>query len=166
MTTPQPAPAKRNETPELLPCPFCGGDYIPDHPKMRQVAPMTSKPCLEELTDNRGWRVCCYGCGVQTWNNLKATRPEAVAIWNTRHAPPVPVAPARAGDDARLDKLEERLVELAFFLQIERETAHEEEDTESEAFFVRSEKILHDLLDAAMRTTATGAARRGRGRGK
>ena len=46
--------------------------------------PFTSEPNLEELTDNHGWRVSCYGCGVGTWNNLKYTKEEAIAAWNTR----------------------------------------------------------------------------------
>lgn len=73
-------------TGSLLPCPFCGGNHIPEHPKMAEWWPMTSQPCLEELAEpyEGSWRVCCYGCGVQTWNNLKYTREQAIAAWNTR----------------------------------------------------------------------------------
>ena len=67
----------------LLACPFCGGQFIPEHPKMAEMSPYTSQPKLEELTDG-GWRVCCYGCGVQTWDNMKYTREQAIAAWNTR----------------------------------------------------------------------------------
>lgn len=69
--------------PELLPCPFCGGAWLPDHPKMKRSAPCTSTPKLEELSEG-GYRVCCYGCGVQTWNNLRYTAAEAAAAWNRR----------------------------------------------------------------------------------
>lgn len=70
----------------LLPCPFCAGQYIPAHPKMMLQAPATSAPVLEELSEDysRGWRVSCYGCGVGTWNNLRYTREQAIAAWNTR----------------------------------------------------------------------------------
>lgn len=70
----------------LLPCPFCGGKHIPEHPNMARRWPCTSQPCLEELAEpyEGGWRVCCYGCGVQTWNNLRYTREQAIAAWNTR----------------------------------------------------------------------------------
>lgn len=68
----------------LLPCPFCGGGFFRKHPKMRESFPFTSEPKLEELTDNRGWRVSCYGCGVQTWDHLKYSRQDAVLAWNTR----------------------------------------------------------------------------------
>ena len=50
---------------------------------MAEMMPYTSAPKLEELTEG-GWRVCCYGCGVQTWNNMKYTREQAIAAWNTR----------------------------------------------------------------------------------
>jgi hypothetical protein len=69
--------------PPLLACPFCGGQHIPEHPKMKEQWPCTSQPKLEELTEG-GWRVTCYGCGVGTWNNLKYTKEQAVAAWNTR----------------------------------------------------------------------------------
>lgn len=68
---------------EPLPCPFCGGQFHPEHPNMKDVGRFTSVPKLEELTEG-GWRVCCYGCGVQTWDNLQYTREQAVAAWNTR----------------------------------------------------------------------------------
>lgn len=68
---------------DLLPCPFCGGQWIPNHPKMADTAPYTSTPKLEELTGG-GWRVSCYGCGVGTWNNLKYTKEQAIMAWNTR----------------------------------------------------------------------------------
>ena len=69
--------------PNLLPCPFCGGQFIPQHPKMAPMWKSTSCPKLEELTAG-GWRVCCYGCGVQTWDNLRYTKEQAIAAWNTR----------------------------------------------------------------------------------
>lgn len=77
-TRPKGSPAS-----DLFACPFCGGTYISDHPKMMQSQQFTSVPMLEELAEG-GWRVCCYGCGVQTWNNLGYTKEQAIAAWNTR----------------------------------------------------------------------------------
>ena len=80
-------PAKIVTQVPLLPCPFCGGRFIPEHPKMAGLLSYTSQPKLEELFA-AGWRVCCYGCGVQTWDNLGYTKEQAVAAWNTRaHTP-------------------------------------------------------------------------------
>jgi len=70
-----------NET--LLPCPFCRGKLVPGHPKMSRRAKYESVPVLEELVDG-GFRVCCYGCGVQTWDELHYTREDAISAWNTR----------------------------------------------------------------------------------
>lgn len=67
----------------LLACPFCGGQWIPEHPKMHGLMPYTSAPKLEELMEG-GWGVTCYGCGVGTWDKLKYTKEQAVAAWNTR----------------------------------------------------------------------------------
>lgn len=81
---------------ELRACPFCAGAYVPAHPKMCQQRPSTSAPNLEELTEGRGWRVSCYGCGVGTWPNLKYTREQAIAAWNTRDGL-TPAEPQTAG---------------------------------------------------------------------
>jgi hypothetical protein len=72
---------------ELLPCPFCDGKHLATHPKMVNMWPSISRPALEQLTEEfkGGWRVCCYGCGVSTWNNLRYSREEAVVAWNTRN---------------------------------------------------------------------------------
>lgn len=77
---------------DLKPCPFCGGGDLPaDHTKARQMGSprMRSWPVLEELSEEvgGGWRVCCYGCGVQTWNALHPTAEAAVAAWNLRREP-------------------------------------------------------------------------------
>jgi hypothetical protein len=69
--------------PGLLDCPFCAGQFVPGHPKMVGQAPYTSRPKLEELTTG-GWRVTCYGCGVQTWDNMNYTKEQAAEAWNTR----------------------------------------------------------------------------------
>lgn len=70
----------------LLQCPFCGGRQYNDHGD--QVS--HSWPKLEETVDSAGewdgWRVVCYGCGVQTWNGKHATRAAAIAHWNTRRS--------------------------------------------------------------------------------
>jgi len=68
------------QTPDdLLPCPFCAG--LPN-PKWSG----TSAPCLEQLSleVGGGWRVVCYGCGVQTWNGLHQHKDQAIKHWNTR----------------------------------------------------------------------------------
>lgn len=80
---------------DLFACPFCGGAYISDHPNMMHKGRFTSVPMLEELADG-GWRVCCYGCGVQTWNNLGYTKEQAIAAWNTRSQANIPTVPTRA----------------------------------------------------------------------
>jgi hypothetical protein len=67
----------------LLPCPFCGGKFIPNHPKSSKRAEYESVPVLEKLTEG-GWRVNCYGCGVQTWDELHYAREDAISAWNTR----------------------------------------------------------------------------------
>jgi hypothetical protein len=89
---------------DLLPCPFCAGQYIADHPNMKGSRPAISQPKLEELTVG-GWRVTCYGCGVGTWNTLKYTREEAIAAWNTRRGliPTVQIQPTE--DTKRLNWL-------------------------------------------------------------
>ena len=63
----------------LLPCPFCNGEYV-----RKELSPHTSKPVLEQLAEDSGggWRVCCYGCHVQTWNGL--SKEEAIKTWNRR----------------------------------------------------------------------------------
>ena len=63
----------------LLPCPFCGG-----LPNSKWSGP--SAPCLEQLSPEvgGGWRVVCYGCGVQTWNRLHQHKEQAIKHWNTR----------------------------------------------------------------------------------
>lgn len=68
---------------ELKPCPFCGGQFLRDHPAMANQMSFTSAPKVEELTAG-GWRVSCYGCGVKTWDNLNYTREQAITAWNTR----------------------------------------------------------------------------------
>lgn len=68
----------------LLPCPFCGGNYLPDHPKMMGKTPFHSMPKLEETED--GWRVTCYGCGVGQWES-GFTKGQAIQAWNTRKPP-------------------------------------------------------------------------------
>jgi hypothetical protein len=73
------------KTDDLLPCPFCNGKFIPEHPKMRGCMPFTSEPKLEQLTEYRGYRVSCYGCGVGTWDGMRYTKEEAVSAWNTRY---------------------------------------------------------------------------------
>lgn len=69
--------------PALLPCPFCGGGWA-----HTVCDPYHSEPRLEECSEQQGggWRVCCYGCYVQTWNGLG--REEAIATWNRRVTPP------------------------------------------------------------------------------
>lgn len=81
----------------LLACPFCGGQFIPEHPKMAGAWPFTSQPKLEELTEG-GWRVTRYGCGVGTWENLKYTKEQAVAAWNTRRHANNPSPATRPGE--------------------------------------------------------------------
>jgi uncharacterized protein with PIN domain len=82
---------------ELLPCPFCGGQFIPEHPKMAGSPPFRSVPRLEELLEGE-WRVCCYGCGVQTWDQMEYTKEQAIAAWNTRT-----LSPAHPNGNARHD---------------------------------------------------------------
>lgn len=60
----------------LLSCPFCGG-----HGKTIDGFQYTSHPKLEESAYG-GWRVICYGCGVNTWNY--SAPEEAVRVWNKR----------------------------------------------------------------------------------
>jgi len=52
---------------------------------MRGCMPFTSEPKLEQLTEYRGYRVSCYGCGVGTWDGMRYTKEEAVSAWNTRY---------------------------------------------------------------------------------
>jgi hypothetical protein len=73
-------------TTNLKPCPFCGGKFMPEHPKMKHCMPYISAPITEELTEG-GWRVTCYGCGIGTWNHLNYTKEQAIEAWNTRTHP-------------------------------------------------------------------------------
>lgn len=51
---------------KLKPCPFCGGEWLQNHPTSRDKCAMTSIPVLEELNNNR-------------W-----TKEQAIYAWNTR----------------------------------------------------------------------------------
>lgn len=67
---------------KLLPCPFCAGKSFHtegDHPVEFQTNPLLEQVAAEY---GGGWRVCCYGCRVQTWNGL--SREEALTTWNCR----------------------------------------------------------------------------------
>ncbi len=72
---------------ELEPCPFCGGKRPPsEHSAVASKDEYTSHPVLEALGDDvgGGWRVMCYGCGIQTANGLHRTAKDAVFAWNLR----------------------------------------------------------------------------------
>lgn len=63
-------------TPELKPCPFCGGEQTTTGPDRK----------FGDIT----WHVICKSCGVDVWRDLET---EAIEAWNTRAAPtPEPVA--------------------------------------------------------------------------
>jgi hypothetical protein len=67
-------------TPELLPCPFCGGEA-----EMNQTW--------------NYWDVMCHSdlCGVRPVSDGYDTQSEAAAVWNTRHLDPATLALARLG---------------------------------------------------------------------
>ncbi|MEI6731150.1 MAG: Lar family restriction alleviation protein [archaeon] len=79
-------PVKLDSYPDsvpLKPCPFCGGKFHPQHPKMCGQLKFQSQPVLEQLHAG-GWRVICYGCGISTWDNLGYSKDQAIAAWDTR----------------------------------------------------------------------------------
>lgn len=74
MTTPTQTGDKPMVTPELLPCPFCGGEA-----KLHQdVSYHTGKPLADE------WFVICPPCDLIRDQAWAVPKDEAIAAWNTR----------------------------------------------------------------------------------
>ena len=75
------------DTPELLPCPFCGGDAVVTAHEAHEHSPIL-KRIMPDLPDHAGsFDASCLSCDIGV---LRDTDAEAIAAWNRR----TPATPA------------------------------------------------------------------------
>lgn len=130
---------------------------------MTPATPTTTTPeWMRDAREQWGVVLAQYGdprgYGVRQMSFYEAA--DKIAAIIARHAPPVPVAPAREGDDsARLDWLEKNGSGYVTMRDYDKN-----EWLLTNAFGCTIGPTLRQAIDQAMRTTATGAPGDGEGK--